>query len=445
MYQNILCRVCATTETACVLVDNFDKQCNQPSVADLLCELAGLEVRDDDGLPQHCCIECYTELVKAASVRRKCIESDKLIRTYIESSLVNAEELCEVQIDDESNVSSEDEHDAAAGKSGSLFRCYECCIDFHNSERLRQHYESKHASAIYGWHSFGISETSLFDSTDEDVEDEEDETEIRPETMRRGKSLFAIENPEYYRCCGCKDVFDTKAELEEHSDRMHAPFAAIHTKGKPYKCNICYSGFSQLRGVKAHQIMYSFPRFLCIICGQLCCTLKHLMHHERTHSEPSYSCADCGKEFVHEMQLRNHREAKHLDKNARKKYVCDVCGKELLAKVSLRKHTLVMHSGERPYACNLCDARFQIKAYLTSHMAVHNRLHTCGNCDKSFPCQKALIEHMRSHTGELAEKCPLCPAMFRQKNSVRKHLKAAHQPNSERKRKYGFRRVTRVR
>ncbi|EDO63604.1 AGAP007971-PA, partial [Anopheles gambiae str. PEST] len=173
-----------------------------------------------------------------------------------------------------------------------------------------------------------------------------------------------------YQCAVCGKLFGNRAACIIHE---------TNHEDHQLSCDLCAKKFTNRKYLNIHkQNVHTDPetrkKYVCNVCGtSLCCTLKHLMHHERTHSEPSYSCADCGKEFVHEMQLRNHREAKHLDKSARKKYVCDVCGKELLAKVSLRKHTLVMHSGERPYACNLCDARFQIKAYLTSHMTVHNR------------------------------------------------------------------------
>ncbi|XP_041780522.1 uncharacterized protein LOC121598061 isoform X5 [Anopheles merus] len=84
MYRNYLCRVCACTETTSVLVNIFEKHGAQDSVADILLELADIKVTVDDGFPQQCCLRCHTEVVQAVSLRRKCMESEKLFRIKIE-------------------------------------------------------------------------------------------------------------------------------------------------------------------------------------------------------------------------------------------------------------------------------------------------------------------------------------------------------------------------
>ncbi len=45
-----------------------------------------------------------------------------------------------------------------------------------------------------------------------------------------------------------------------------------------------------------------------------------------------------------------------------------------------------MHSGERPYECNVCDKKFSDMRDLASHMRIHpgDKAFQCGVCDDKF-------------------------------------------------------------
>ena len=71
---------------------------------------------------------------------------------------------------------------------------------------------------------------------------------------------------------------------------------------------------------------------------------------------------------------------------------CGICGREV---VNIKNHMLI-HSGERPFACSLCPKRFRQQANLKKHIDVH--------------------------TGERKFSCPICHQKFRQSSHVHTHM-----------------------
>lgn len=51
-------------------------------------------------------------------------------------------------------------------------------------------------------------------------------------------------------------------------------------------------------------------------------------------------------------------------------HVCPVCGKALTSRWKLERHERI-HTGDRPFACAVCDKRFIEKSKLKAHMINH--------------------------------------------------------------------------
>ena len=102
---------------------------------------------------------------------------------------------------------------------------------------------------------------------------------------------------------------------------------------------------------------------------------------------------------------------------------CTQCDKPFSTPHGLEVHVRRSHSGDRPYACDICSKTFGHAVSLSQHRAVHTqeKSFTCKQCGKSFKRSSTLSTHLLIHSDTRPYPCQYCGKRFHQKSDMKKH------------------------
>ncbi|XP_062547840.1 zinc finger protein 558-like isoform X2 [Armigeres subalbatus] len=259
------------------------------------------------------------------------------------------------------------------------------------------------------------------------------------------------------RCNGCGEEFSTDFELNQHIQ-----FCVSQPKAEGFNlqisnvvgrvdlsCYICNKMFSTMQELKYHESTHSNTNSMkCNFCLQtFTCsrTLKfHMDQHKVKNTLPDgrFKCDLCDATFKLYGNLIIHRRSH----TGERPYACNICGRAFSTSSNMKTHMNVVHSQDRPYKCQQCYKSFNSEPRLRSHLETHSYAlagvamgssssesagpagggelsSTCKICNKTFSHPSYLTIHYRVHTGERPYQCKFCSSAFATSGNLKVHMR----------------------
>lgn len=138
--------------------------------------------------------------------------------------------------------------------------------------------------------------------------------------------------------------------------------------------------------------------FRCQSCLNRYASFAALEQH-RASTSHNFPCVNCTKVFPCERYLRRHMLTHGADM-----FRCHFCNKSFKTANYLKVH-IIIHTGEKPFICTVCDAKFNRRDKLKRHELVHDPIkkYKCplivNGCTREFNRPDKLKAHILTHSG----------------------------------------------
>ncbi|XP_027279118.1 zinc finger protein 64 isoform X8 [Cricetulus griseus] len=152
--------------------------------------------------------------------------------------------------------------------------------------------------------------------------------------------------------------------------------------------------------------------------------MKDMERHLKIHTgDAPFQCWLCSAKFKISSDLKRHMRVH----SGEKPFKCEFCNVRCTMKGNLKSHIRIKHSGNN-FKCPHCDFVGDSKSALRKHSRLHQSEHPekCPECSYSCSSKAALRVHERIHCTERPFKCNYCSFDTKQPSNLSKHMKKFH-------------------
>ncbi|XP_074541001.1 uncharacterized protein LOC141801711 [Halichoeres trimaculatus] len=190
------------------------------------------------------------------------------------------------------------------------------------------------------------------------------------------------------QCGECGRVLSSSSALESH--------VSLHTGHRPFSCKLCGKRFPDSKGLKRHGRVHRNGRIhICKQCGKgFVYSFGLTKHLQMVHSRiKPFVCQICNKGFFSKRDVEAHIRIH----TGEKPFHCNLCEKKFARRTELNVH-LRWHNGEKRHWCPYCGKGFLDINNLKRHKYTHTgeKPHSCPHCPKHFTQSGHLKKHVRN-------------------------------------------------